>query len=216
MGKAMISERRRRHALVLPAAILAFTVVLFPVCALRFGTRAGYNVAFAIYWVVALVAPVWLLGWRRIVTLLRPAPLPRPKGLALAVLLVPVVGGAVVAFAPHIAGASALIVAVAIGRAAINATAEELLWRGVPTAALGGRGLLGWIYPALAFAAFHVAPLLVHGGWAAAPGILVGALWIGLGYGWIAGRSGSLAWTILAHVATDAMGLAAARFVLGG
>jgi CubicO group peptidase (beta-lactamase class C family) len=38
---------------------------------------------------------------------------------------------------------------------------------------------------------------------------------IGLGYGWVAWTTGSIRWTILAHVLVDAMGVRAALFTTG-
>jgi hypothetical protein len=45
---------------------------------------------------------------------------------------------------------------------------------------------------------------------------VLGACFISFGYGWVAWRTGSRRWTTLAHMATDAMGIGAAFFVVGG
>jgi Type II CAAX prenyl endopeptidase Rce1-like len=73
----------------------------------------------------------------------------------------------------------------------------------------------GWLWPAVGFTAWHLAPLSVrpyrHGTLAfLAPAGLIGA-----GYGWVAWRNGSVRLTLPAHIATDASGLRAARFWLG-
>jgi membrane protease YdiL (CAAX protease family) len=190
-------------------------LALFPACAALFGERAGYNIAFALHWALGIgISTLWL-GPARIRELMRFRALPKPRWISLGLLVMPPLGGAIIAFIPQLGHSDALVVGVAAGRALLNATSEELLWRGAAVAKLSGRGWEGWLCPSLLFVAFHAAPLLVHGGLAAAPGILVGAAWIGLGFGWIAGRSGSIGWPLVAHLATDAMGLSAARYALG-
>jgi membrane protease YdiL (CAAX protease family) len=72
------------------------------------------------------------------------------------------------------------------------------------------------LYLAFAFGAWHVIPQSVvpFGGGSAA--LVLGACFIGLGFGWVAWRTGSIRWTTLAHIITDATGIGAAFFVLGG
>lgn len=76
---------------------------------------------------------------------------------------------------------------------------------------------LGYLYPALGFAAWHLTPLSVRpsampGG---AGGFAAGALFLGLCWGWVAWRTGSIRWTVVSHVLTDFLGLGALVY-LGG
>jgi membrane protease YdiL (CAAX protease family) len=131
-----------------------------------------------------------------------------PAGLAVAALTVPVAGAVAVELRPHLHEVSraALVAAPVVG--SINAVAEELLWRALPAAAHPDDPVRGWLWPAAAFTAWHLGPLGVRHGRGR---LLAGAGLIGLGYGWIAWGTGSIAATILPHAATDSCGIRAAQ-----
>lgn len=75
-----------------------------------------------------------------------------------------------------------------------------------------GRTLAGWLYPAVMFALWHLSPTSVLG----FPIVLVsGAIYLGLVYGWIAQRTGSIRYTIVAHILVNMMGLSFASLILG-
>lgn len=96
-----------------------------------------------------------------------------------------------------------------LGLAAVNATAEELLWRGAYVARFPESRVFGWLYPAVGFGLWHLAPQAVHpskrpgGAWS----FVVAALVAGLGYGWVARRRRSIRWTVPFHILWDFMGL---------
>ena len=106
---------------------------LFPVLARRLGTRRGHLTGFAVYWTVCYLLPLGLLGRTRVRALLRhPAcPLPSPRWLAAAALLVPPLGAAGSELAPELGNADPAVVATAASVAVVNAAGEELLWRGL-------------------------------------------------------------------------------------
>ena len=113
---------------------------------------------------------------------------------------------------PALPAATLTVVAVAWGIAAVNATAEELLWRGVYIRLFPGRYLAGWLYPAALFALWHISPTSVRG---SAVQLVTAAAFLGLLYGWIAFRTGSIRYPIPAHIAVNAMGLSFALLLLG-
>ena len=136
---------------------------LFPVLARRLGTRRGHLTGFAVYWTVCYLLPLGLLGRTRVRALLRqPArPLPSPRWLAAAALLVPPLGAAGSELAPELGNADPAVVATAAGVAVVNAAGEELLWRGLFVATFPDDPVRGWLWPAVGFTAWHLAPLAV-------------------------------------------------------
>jgi membrane protease YdiL (CAAX protease family) len=109
---------------------------------------------------------------------------------------------------------SVALVLVALGRAVLNGVAEELGWRAVYVGLFPDRPILGRLAPAVAFALWHLVPLSIVPS-SAGDAFLAGSLLIGLGYGWVAWRTGSIRWTTPFYILTDASGLGAAAFVLG-
>jgi Reverse transcriptase (RNA-dependent DNA polymerase)/Type II CAAX prenyl endopeptidase Rce1-like len=142
-------------------------------------------------------------------------PLPSPRWRPAAALLLPPLGAAGTELLPQLRTADPAVLATAATLASINAAAEELLWHGLFVATFPDDPVRGWLWPAVGFTAWHLAPLSVrpyrHGTLA----FLVPAGLIGAGYGWVVWRTGSLRLTLPAHIATDASGLRAAHFWLG-
>ena len=113
---------------------------------------------------------------------------------------------------PHARAAGPAAVATGIG--ITNALAEETLWRGVPAETFPDELLRGWLWPAVGFTAWHLVPLSTRK--TTAPrraSLLLGAAAIGLGYGWIAQRTQSLAAVTPAHAVTDSCGVRPARTI---
>jgi membrane protease YdiL (CAAX protease family) len=216
-GLASMVRRPTTQAsiLAIPAVMPAGMRVLFPMLARRLGARRGYLAGFGIYWAGCYLVPLALVGRRRIAALLgRPAdPLPRPRWLGALALLVPPLGAAGTELRPALGQADPALVATAGAVAVVNAAGEELLWRGLFVATFPDDLVRGWLWPAIGFTAWHLAPASVrpprHGRM-----FLAGTALIGAGFGWIAWRTRSLRWTLPAHVATDACGLSAAQLWL--
>jgi hypothetical protein len=107
------------------------------------------------------------------------------------------------------------MIATIMGVSLVNTLAEELLWRGVYISLWPDNPWLGWVWPALGFGAWHLAPQVIHPA-AMSPAIFVAAsVALGLSWGWVAWRSGSLRWVSVSHLLTDGSGLRNALFFLG-
>ena len=160
-----LAQGRGRRAIVtgLPIVVPLGMRVLFPALARRLGKRRGHLAGFALYWTGCYLVPLGLLGRGQVKTLLgRPSrPLPSPRWLAAAALLVPPLGAVGTELAPQFRRADPVLVATAAGVAAINATGEELLWRGLFVAMFPEELVRGWLWPAAGFTAWHLAPLSV-------------------------------------------------------
>ena len=183
---------------------------VFQVTTRRYGPRRGYQAGFAIYWASCWAAAAALVGPRRLRQLWQvPEPLlPPPLALSTAVLLAPPVGGLATLWGPHARASGPVAVAVTAGVGTTNALAEEVFWRGIPVATFPDDPVRGWLWPAIGFTAWHLVPLTMRpSNTRRRTSLLAGAAVIGLGYGWIALRTKSLAITGPAHALTDSSGL---------
>lgn len=156
---------------------------------------------------------MWFLGPRRLPTLFRVsvAPSRRPNRSDLLLLAVPPAVGYSLAFPRALARANKKIVLASGALALVNATAEEVLWRGAYKAVFPNRLVLGYLYPTVGFALSHYAPQSVFpsrypGG---ASSFVLSAGLFGLLWGRVAFRSGSVGLTIPSHALLDFSGLGA-------
>lgn len=207
------SALRQLAAAVLPVAVPAVMLPVFRQAVRRFGERRGYQAGFAAYWTLCWGTALAVAGLPRLVELWRTpdGPATQRRGLFWGILLLPPAGAITTELIPNARKAGTTAVFAAIGIGVTNALAEEALWRGVPMVVFPRRKVLGWLWPALGFTAWHLVPLSIRphprGRWP----VLLGAGLIGLGYGWAAQRSGSLLAVSIAHAATDSCGVRAAR-----
>jgi membrane protease YdiL (CAAX protease family) len=199
-------------AILTPPAVCVTMYVAFDVLSQRFGPVTGYFSAFLLYWVVWCgLVPFWILGsqhLRQLVSSPR-APFGQPAWAGMAAVAVPLLLGYGYAFPRALPQATAPAIALSAFLAMINGPFEELLWRGVYVARFGHSVVWGYLYPAAGFAIWHLAPLSIHGNRApggAASFIFVSGV-IGLLWGWLARHSGSIRWTIAAHILFDFSGL---------
>lgn len=128
--------RRRVTRTLVPAVpvVVPLTMrLLFPALARRLGTRRGYLAGFGLYWAGCYLLTIGLLGRHQVQALVRhPArPLPSPRWLPTAALLVPPLGAASTELLPQLRTADPAVLAAAATIASVNAAAEELLWHGL-------------------------------------------------------------------------------------
>jgi hypothetical protein len=213
-----VTPVRTAALLLLPPVLLASTVAVFHGSARRLGVRRGYLVGFLFYWGVwGLLVPLWIVG---------PAGLRRLYGgayrhggahvvLDAACLALPPALAAAYVLPRQRARATPRVVLASAGLALVNATVEEVLWRGTYTASFPENVGLGYVYPALGFALWHLAPQTVIP--SSYPGgrlsFVGGAGVWGLLYGWVAWHTRSIRWTTASHVLLDALGLGGAIYV---
>lgn len=201
--------------MLLPLAVPLAMRPVFRAASRRFGPRRGYQAGFAVYWVLCWGAAGAIVGPRRLARLWQPSRHGREPGAVRFVLALPPVGALATQWLPSVQAAGPAAVAVAAAVGVTNALAEEALWRGVPVAMFPEDVVRGWLWPAVGFTAWHLVPLSMQ------PGskrrrraqLLAGAALIGLGYGWVAQRTGSLTAVSACHAVTDSCGLRAARMV---
>jgi hypothetical protein len=96
----------------------------------------------------------------------------------------------------------------------VNATGEELLWRGTYRDAFPDDRWRGAGWPWVGFI-WHLAPQLILPARRGRAQFLVGAGLVGGASARVAWTTGGLRWTFLAHVLTDACGVRATLYRLG-
>ena len=178
------------------------------------GTERGYQAGFAIYWASCWAVAGAVVGPRRLLGLWRVPEqvLPTPRWVSAVVLVAPPLGGLATQWVPNARASGPIAVAVAAGVGTTNALAEEVFWRGIPVATFPDDPLRGWLWPSLGFTAWHLVPLTTRPSSARRrAALLAGAALVGLGYGWIAVSTRSLALVAPAHALTDSSGVVPAR-----
>jgi len=216
MGSSPSLEARWRRGLatLLPALMPMTMKVVFGATTRRFGPQRGYQAAFAVYWALCWAGAGGIVGRRRLAELWRrpERALPPPRALAATTLIVPPLGAFATQWLPTVRASGSRGAVVAAGIGITNAMAEEALWRGVPAAIFPDDPVRGWLWPAVGFTAWHLAPLSAR---RSSPGrqasLLFGAAVIGVAHGWIVQRTGSLALVAPVHAFTDSCGLRPTR-----
>jgi hypothetical protein len=86
----------------------------------------------------------------------------RPAAVGAALLLWPVAGAITTPLIPDLSGATLATAGTAIAVAVTNAVLEQLLWRGVFISLWPENLWLGWVWPAVGFGLWHLAPQVIH------------------------------------------------------
>ena len=204
---------RRAVATVVPAIMPAAMRSVFSATVSTFGRRRGYQAGFAVYWASCWAAAAAITGPRGLARTFRPGQsLPPPRALSVAVLAFPAVGAVLTELLPNVRRAGPAAIAASVGIGLTNALAEEAFWRALPVTLFPEDPVRGWLWPAAGFTAWHLVPLHAAGTDASrAARLIFGAGLIGLGYGWVAFKTQSVASTIGPHAITDASGVGVAR-----
>ena len=199
---------RPQIALVLHAVVLiAAMTVIVPALTGAFGGPRGYLLSLAVYW-LGFCLPVFF--WH-----IRGRHGPRLFSESLAwrdwfvpgLLLLQVGTITLIAFVPNTAMLTTQAAMLGGVVALIHAPLEETAWRGGFLTRFADRPRLGFVLGWALFTAWHAPLALSHsmvfdGGWMALVG---GAGALGLLWSWIAWRTGSVFWVLIAHVLTNAV-----------
>jgi membrane protease YdiL (CAAX protease family) len=203
-------------ALSVPVALPVAMTVVFTVADDRLGQRGGYLAGFGIYWAACGALSLGILGRQGIRGVFRDARprLGRPALLGAALLLWPPAGAIATRLIPDVGEATSAMVTAAVTVALVNSVIEELLWRGVYITLWPRNAWLGWVWPAIGFGVWHLAPQTIHPSPLGSVVYVVSATALGLSWGWVAWRTGSLRWVTVSHFFTDGSGIRNALFFL--
>lgn len=171
-------------------------------CSRWLNAEFGYVLGFLFYWAIwCFLVPLLILKGEGIVSLFREAnPLFRKSNWLPAALLVLIVVITVAMYPPiKLLAAPGKLIIIAIPVAILNGVCEELLWRGLYVKAFPGNRILGFVYPSIGFALWHVSPQLVIPAESGIWPFVVSTLFLGISYGWISYRTGSIKWNVISH-----------------
>jgi len=204
--------------LAAPPVLVGTTYFAFKGLASWLGPGRGYLAGFLFYWVcwcfllsVLTVSPD---GLREMFKISRPM-FGKPNGLGLLLLLGPPLVMYVTKFPAEVKGASLTIVIYSVLFALANGTMEEVFWRGVYVTVFPDSWLWAYLYPSIWFGLWHLSPQVVY------PSEMVGgaiafalmSVSLGLAWGWVAKTTGSILWTVVAHILLNFAGLAGRSFL---
>lgn len=192
--------RRRRSAIVAPLILMGTMYPAFRLAEALYGEALhgylGWYLGLAVYWVVwGAGFSLWVLGVQRIRELVRPR---RPTPGLAALVAFPLGMAAVFRFlVPGMsyekpsAAVFLLLLSTAIG----NGVFEELLWRGVYLHLFRHRPLFGVVWPSLWFGLWHLIPTNAEN-----LGMVIGPILFGFYLAFLARRTDTVWWPIVAHV----------------
>ena len=220
-GGIGLTTARRVGLIVAPLLILVSVYVVVGFTIAQFGFDPGYLLGIAFYWVVWCIAfPLWAVGKRGLVAMFRGegGRSASPSVLGWVLLAIPVVFMLVAVLPqvwPHLT-ASFILLSILIGL--VNGTLEEVLWRGTYLVAFPRNRWLGFLYPAIGFSLWHLAPYAQT----ADPTlfeyvmVMVGGLIFGLCWGYVAWRTRTIRWSVYSHIAANIASMAAITFIMQG
>ena len=208
-------DAARRLALWLaPVAILGTMYLVFLAASLLVPQHYAAYAGLPVYWLAwCLAFPLWVVGRRGLREMLQatPHPLGRPAWLGLLFLVLPIV--MTVSYTAVTLGADLpriplAAVAIAAVIATCNGVGEEVLWRGTYHVAQRGSLVPGYLFPAVGFGVWHLAAVPFSD--YALPGGLVpyvaGGIALGLMWGWVTRRSGSIRDAVASHMILNFLG----------
>jgi membrane protease YdiL (CAAX protease family) len=193
-------SQRQTIAVVAPLVLLGMMVPIFQALARVFekNWRIGWYLGLVIYWVIWGAAfSLWIVGWDRIVELIRPT---RLNLSTLLLVLVPVVGASLYRLVPGMEyeKPSVWMLLLVLSTTLGNGFFEEVLWRGVYMELFPHSILFRIVWPTLWFGLWHYAPgsISPNGN---PLGLMIGSCLMGFVLSFLATRTGTVFWTIVAH-----------------
>jgi membrane protease YdiL (CAAX protease family) len=218
--ESIVLTRAQVILLVAPPILVITTYFTYKWLAARLGPERGYLGGFLFYWIVwCFLLSLLTVGPEGLREMFK-APNPQfgePAWLGLILLLGPVVASFFVTMFPaRVKAATFAILVVSALFAIVNGTMEEVLWRGTYITAFHGNWLWGYLYPSVWFGLWHISPQVLFPSEGGALRFALMAIFLGLAFGWVAMKTGSIRWPVVAHILLDFAGLAGLSFLNSG
>lgn len=197
------TPRQKAFALLLPFLLIPSTAFVFVSVTRASSTALGYVLGFLFYWVLwCILVPLSILKRAGLAALFREEnSLFRRSNWLPASLLVLIVVITVIMYPPiGLLAAPAKLLLIAVPIAVVNGVCEETLWRGLYVTVFPGNAVFGVIYPSIGFALWHLSPQLVVPADSGVWPFVISTFFLGISYGWISHRTGSIRWNTLSHV----------------
>lgn len=175
-------DKRRMLAVAAPVLVPVVMSATFGTARRRLDDRDAYLAGFAAYWAVCAGFSVAILGRHGLAEAFgkRSSRQGERTVLDIALLAWPAAGAIATRFIPALPTATKPMIATTAAVAETNAVLEELMWRASYTQLWPDNFLLGYIWPAVGFAAWHLAPQLIHPSAMGPRSYLVATLLLGL------------------------------------
>jgi membrane protease YdiL (CAAX protease family) len=199
--------------ILLTVGLISICFYLFKLNIFLWGNKEGYFIGFVFYWMWCLLVPLIFIGKEEIKLLytLKFPELRKRKLLAALFLILPLIFGYGYAFPKVIVNAESKIITLSFFLALVNASFEELLWRGTFIKIFQANKFVCIFYAGTTFGVWHIIPLSFSA--TIAPGGMISfiafAVVLGWLYGWIAWSSKSIFWVTISHILLDFSGLGA-------
>lgn len=198
----------QKTLLVLAPALVLSQVALFQLFVHLLGDTWGYLLGYVIYWVIWCIPVSILFLKKSLSSMWRFPKVTTNKAaywVATSFVALPALATGLAVFPQYAPFAGLEVVLLALLFAVINAPLEELLWRGVFTSVFPKRLFWGYLYPAICFGAWHLAPALaresgMEGGILSFVG---GALFMGILWGGYAYRYKTVLPSTVSHLLTN-------------
>jgi membrane protease YdiL (CAAX protease family) len=213
----LISNRNKRIILfLLPAALLISCAFTFLAASNLFGNRHGYFFGFLFYWLFwCFFVPVKIIGINSVLELFILKKILFKRSIILC-LFIPLLFVYLYVFPSALKQANFEIISLSLLISIVNATLEEVLWRGVYFNVFKKQKYLGIFYSSAGFAVWHYAPQIIFT--SSNPGgphsFVIFAFFLGLAYSFVVWKQQSILWVSIAHALFDFGGLGA-RVYLG-
>jgi membrane protease YdiL (CAAX protease family) len=198
--KKLHASNKQKIAVFAPIVLVGVMVPVFRLLSGLFEKAViGWYIGLVSYWFSwCTTVPLWLVGKNRLIEIIRPR---KPSIKVAALVLFP---AGMAALAKLLTGMGyhipepwmwLLYLSTAFG----NGFFEELLWRGVYMELVPNRIVYQIIWPSIWFALWHYAPGSVSSN-SNALALIIGAGLFGLFLAFLAKKTGTLWWGILAHI----------------
>lgn len=197
------TPRQKTFVLLSPFLLIPSTAFVFVSVSRASNAALGYVLGFLFYWVIwCLLVPLSILKRAGFASLFREEnPLFRRSNWLPASLLVLIVVITVIMYPPTgLLAAPAKLLLIAVPVAVVNGVCEEILWRGLYATVFPGNAVFGVVYPSIGFALWHLSPQLVVPADSGVWPFVISTFFLGISYGWISYRTGSIKWNALSHI----------------
>lgn len=217
MNKTSLSKKQI-VLIIAPLLLLGTTYAMFYLLGRIVRPAYAYLGGFLFYWFLwCFLFPLWLVGRQGLQEMFRDSR-PRfgkPAWLGFLFLLGPVIMPFFTMFLPEIRDLNLPVILVSVLFAITNGTLEEVLWRGSYVTVFPNSWWWGYLYPSVWFGYGHLSPQVIFS--SQMPGgafaFATMAIFLGLVFGWVAKKTGSIRWTTAAHILVDFVGLAGLSFL---
>ena len=199
-------------AILLPIALLITTGLAFHLLARQFGSKLGYFLGFLFYWIVwCFIVQVIFLTGQELKSLFEfnLYNFEKSRLLNLISLIIPLLFAYGYAFPKALRSITFKIILLSLALALINATLEEILWRGLYLKLLGSNKWFYILTSSFGFGIWHFAPQLIFAN--KAPGgkfsFVAFAIILGIFFSIVVFNTKSILLVSICHILFDFSGL---------